>query len=86
MEMLNQNVKRMETGRLTESVIYMAGVMFKDLIENYSPESLERFANDFKNLKELFEKQMQESYQQGRKDGKYNINEFNEFFKTYKHE
>lgn len=86
MVMLNQNVKRMEMERPTESVIYMAGVMFKDLIENYSPESLERFANDFKNLSELFEEQMNEAYQQGRKDGKYNINEFNEFFKTYRNE
>ena len=76
----------METEKRTESVIYMAKNMFKDLIENYSPESLERFANDFKNLSELFEEQLSEAYQQGIKDGKYNINEFNEFFKTYRNE
>lgn len=71
---------------MKESVMYMVNSMFKDIIEDYTPESLERFAFNLECLNELFIEQMNEAYQQGRKDGKYNINEFNEFFKTYRNE
>jgi hypothetical protein len=63
--------------------------MFKDLIENYSQESLERFANDFKNLEELFEEQMKQAYYQGHND-RWHVNRsdipqaFNDYFKTFK--
>jgi hypothetical protein len=63
--------------------------MFKDLIENYSQESLERFANDFKNLEELFEEQMRQAYFQGHND-RWHVNRsdipqaFNDYFKTFK--
>lgn len=72
-----------------ESTIYMARMMFKDLIEDYSQESLERFANDFKNLEELFEEQMKQAYMQGYQD-RWHINRsdlpqaFNDYFKTFK--
>ena len=46
---------------MIESTIYMARLMFRDLIEDYTPESLERFANDFKNLEELFQEQMKQA-------------------------
>ena len=74
---------------MIESVIYMSRLMFKDLIENYSQESLERFANDFKNLEELFEEQMRQAYFQGHND-RWHVNRsdipqaFNDYFKTYK--
>lgn len=74
---------------MIESVIYMSRLMFKDLIENYSQESLERFANDFKNLEELFEEQMKQAYFQGHND-RWHVNRsdipqaFNDYFKTYK--
>lgn len=74
---------------MIESVIYMSRLMFKDLIENYSQESLERFANDFKNLEELFEEQMKQAYYQGHND-RWHVNRsdipqaFNDYFKTYK--
>lgn len=74
---------------MIESVIYMSRLMFKDLIENYSQESLERFANDFKNLEELFEEQMKQAYYQGYQDrwhvDRCDLNQaFNDFIKTYK--
>ena len=74
---------------MIESVIYMSRNMFKDLIEDYSQESLERFANDFKNLEELFEEQMKQAYMQGYQD-RWHINRsdlpqaFNDYFKTFK--
>jgi len=74
---------------MIESVIYMSRLMFKDLIENYSQESLERFANDFKNLEELFEEQMKQAYYQGHND-RWHVNRsdipqaFNDYFKTFK--
>ena len=74
---------------MIESVIYMARMMFKDLIEDYSQESLERFANDFKNLEELFEEQMKQAYYQGYQD-RWHVNRsdlpqaFNDYFKTFK--
>lgn len=74
---------------MIESTIYMARMMFKDLIEDYSQESLERFANDFKNLEELFEEQMKQAYYQGHND-RWHVNRsdipqaFNDYFKTYK--
>ena len=74
---------------MIESVIYMSRLMFKDLIENYSQESLERFANDFKNLEELFEEQMRQAYFQGHND-RWHVNRsdipqaFNDYFKTFK--
>jgi lantibiotic modifying enzyme len=67
----------------------MARLMFKDLIEDYTPESLERFANDFKNLEELFEEQMKQAYLQGWED-KWHVDRtdlskaFEDFYKTYK--
>jgi hypothetical protein len=74
---------------MIESTIYMARLMFKDLIEDYTPESLERFANDFKNLEELFEEQMKQAYLQGWED-KWHVDRtdlskaFEDFYKTYK--
>lgn len=74
---------------MIESVIYMSRNMFKDLIEDYSQESLERFANDFKNLEELFEEQMKQAYMQGYQD-RWHVDRcdldqaFNDYFKTYK--
>jgi hypothetical protein len=74
---------------MIESTIYMARMMFKDLIEDYSQESLERFANDFKNLEELFEEQMKQAYYQGHND-RWHVNRsdipqaFNDYFNTYK--
>lgn len=74
---------------MIESVIYMSRNMFKDLIEDYSQESLERFANDFKNLEELFEEQIKQAYMQGYQD-RWHINRsdlpqaFNDYFKTFK--
>jgi hypothetical protein len=74
---------------MIESTIYMARLMFRDLIEDYSQESLERFANDFKNLEELFEEQMKQAYLQGWED-KWHVDRtdlskaFNDFYKTYK--
>lgn len=74
---------------MIESVIYMSRLMFKDLIENYSQESLECFANDFKNLEELFEEQMKQAYYQGHND-RWHVNRsdipqaFNDYFKTFK--
>ena len=74
---------------MIESVIYMSRLMFKDLIENYSQESLERFANDFKNLELLFEEQMKQAYYQGHND-RWHVNRsdipqaFNDYFKTFK--
>ena len=74
---------------MIESTIYMARMMFKDLIEDYSQESLERFANDFKNLEELFEEQMKQAYMQGYQD-RWHVDRcdldqaFNDYFKTYK--
>lgn len=74
---------------MIESTIYMARMMFKDLIEDYSQESLERFTNDFKNLEELFEEQMKQAYMQGYQD-RWHINRldlpqaFNDYFKTFK--
>lgn len=74
---------------MIESTIYMARMMFKDLIEDYSQESLERFANDFKNLEELFEEQMKQAYYQGHND-RWHVNRsdipqaFNDYFKTFK--
>jgi hypothetical protein len=74
---------------MIESTIYMARLMFRDLIEDYTPESLERFANDFKNLEELFEEQMKQAYLQGWEDkwhvDRTNLNQaFEDFYKTYK--
>lgn len=74
---------------MIESVIYMARMMFKDLIEDYSQESLERFANDFKNLEELFKEQMKQAYLKGYED-RWHVNRtdlnqaFEDFYKTYK--
>lgn len=74
---------------MIESTIYMARNMFKDLIEDYSQESLERFANDFKNLEELFEEQMKQAYHQGYQD-RWHVDRcdldkaFNDYFKTYR--
>lgn len=74
---------------MIESTIYMARMMFKDLIEDYSQESLERFANDFKNLDELFEEQMKQAYMQGYQD-RWHVDRcdldqaFNDYFKTFK--
>jgi len=74
---------------MIESTIYMARMMFKDLIEDYSQESLERFANDFKNLEELFQEQMKQAYLQGWED-KWHVDRtdlskaFEDFYKTYK--
>jgi hypothetical protein len=74
---------------MIESTIYMARLMFRDLIEDYTPESLERFANDFKNLEELFEEQMKQAYLQGWED-RWHVDRtdlskaFNDFYKTYK--
>lgn len=74
---------------MIESTIYMARMMFKDLIEDYSQESLERFANDFKNLEELFEEQMKQAYMQGYQD-RWHVDRtdipqaFKDYFKTYK--
>jgi hypothetical protein len=74
---------------MIESTIYMARLMFRDLIEDYTPESLERFANDLKGLEELFEEQMKQAYLQGWED-KWHVNRtdlgkaFNDFYKTYK--
>ena len=74
---------------MIESTIYMARMMFKDLIEDYSQESLERCANDFKNLEELFEEQMKQAYYQGHND-RWHVNRsdipqaFNDYFKTFK--
>jgi hypothetical protein len=74
---------------MIESTIYMARLMFRDLIEDYSQESLERFANDFKNLEELFEEQMKQAYLQGWED-KWHVDRtdlskaFEDFYKTYK--
>jgi hypothetical protein len=67
----------------------MARMMFKDLIEDYSQESLERFANDFKNLEELFEEQMKQAYYQGYND-RWHVDRsdlpqaFNDYINTYK--
>jgi hypothetical protein len=74
---------------MIESTIYMARLMFRDLIEDYSQESLERFANDFKNLEELFEEQMKQAYLQGWEDrwhvDRTDLNQaFEDFYKTYK--
>lgn len=74
---------------MIESVIYMSRNMFKDLIEDYSQESLERFANDFKNLEELFEEQMKQAYHQGYQD-RWHVDRcdldqaFNDYFNIYK--
>ena len=74
---------------MIESTTYMARMMFKDLIEDYSQESLERFANDFKNLEELFEEQMKQAYYQGYND-RWHVDRtdipqaFNDYFKTFK--
>lgn len=74
---------------MIESVIYMSRNMFKDLIEDYSQESLERFANDFKNLEELFEEQMKQAYYQGYQD-RWHVDRsdlpqaFNDYINTYK--
>ncbi len=74
---------------MIESTIYMARLMFRDLIEDYSQESLERFANDFKNLEELFEEQMKQAYLQGWED-RWHVDRtdlskaFEDFYKTYK--
>jgi hypothetical protein len=74
---------------MIESTIYMAGLMFRDLIEDYTQESLERFANDFKNLEELFEEQMKQAYLQGWED-RWHVDRtdlskaFEDFYKTYK--
>lgn len=74
---------------MIESVIYMSRIMFKDLIEDYSQESLERFANDFKNLEELFEEQMKQAYMQGYQD-RWHVDRcdldkaFNDYINTYK--
>lgn len=74
---------------MIESVIYMSRNMFKDLIEDYSQESLERFANDFKNLEELFEEQIKQAYMQGYQD-RWHVDRcdldqaFNDYFKTFK--
>jgi len=74
---------------MIESTIYMARMMFKDLIEDYSQESLERFANDFKNLEELFEEQMKQAYYQGYND-RWHVDRsdlpqaFNDYINTYK--
>jgi lantibiotic modifying enzyme len=74
---------------MIESTIYMARLMFRDLIEDYTPESLERFANDFKNLEELFQEQMKQSYLQGWED-RWHVDRtdlskaFEDFYKTYK--
>jgi lantibiotic modifying enzyme len=63
--------------------------MFRDLIEDYTQESLERFANDFKNLEELFEEQMKQAYLQGWED-RWHVDRtdlskaFEDFYKTYK--
>jgi hypothetical protein len=67
----------------------MARLMFRDLIEDYTPESLERFANDFKNLEELFQEQMKQAYLQGWED-RWHVDRtdlskaFEDFYKTYK--
>jgi hypothetical protein len=74
---------------MIESTIYMARLMFRDLIEDYSQESLERFANDFKNLEELFEEQIKQAYLQGWED-RWHVDRtdlskaFEDFYKTYK--
>lgn len=74
---------------MIESTTYMARMMFKDLIEDYSQESLERFANDFKNLEELFEEQMKQAYYQGYQD-RWHVDRcdlpqaFNDYINTYK--
>lgn len=74
---------------MIESTIYMARLMFRDLIEDYTPESLERFANDFKNLEELFEEQMKQAYLQGWED-RWHVDRtdlskaFEDFYKNYK--
>jgi hypothetical protein len=74
---------------MIESTIYMARLMFRDLIEDYTPESLERFANDFKNLEELFQEQMKQAYLQGWED-RWHVDRtdlskaFEDFYKTYK--
>lgn len=74
---------------MIESTIYMARMMFKDLIEDYSQESLERFANDFKNLEELFEEQMKQAYMQGYQD-RWHVDRcdldqaFKDYINTYK--
>lgn len=74
---------------MIESTIYMARLMFRDLIEDYTPESLERFANDFKNLEELFEEQIKQAYLQGWED-RWHVDRtdlskaFEDFYKTYK--
>jgi hypothetical protein len=74
---------------MIESTIYMARLMFRDLIEDYTPESLECFANDFKNLEELFQEQMKQAYLQGWEDrwhvDRTNLSKaFEDFYKTYK--
>ena len=72
---------------MIESTIYMARLMFRDLIEDYTPESLERFANDFKSLEELFEEQMKQAYLQGWED-RWHVNRmdlskaFEDFYKN----
>ena len=74
---------------MIESTTYMARLMFNDVKQYFDKEDLERFANDFKNLEELFEEQMKQAYMQGYQD-RWHINRsdlpqaFNDYFKTFK--
>lgn len=74
---------------MIESVTFMVKNMFNDVKQHFDKEDLERFANDFKNLEELFEEQMKQAYYQGHND-RWHVNRsdipqaFNDYFKTYK--
>lgn len=74
---------------MIESTVFMVKNMFKDVKQYFDKEDLERFANDFKNLEELFEEQMKQAYLQGWED-KWHVDHtdlnqaFEDFYKTYK--
>jgi hypothetical protein len=74
---------------MIESTVFMVKNMFKDVKQYFDKEDLERFANDLKNLEELFEEQMKQAYFQGHND-RWHVNRsdipqaFNDYFNTYK--
>ena len=74
---------------MIESTTYMVKLMFNDIKHYLDKEDLERFANDFKNLEELFEEQMKQAYHQGYND-RWHVDRcdlpqaFNDYINTYK--
>ena len=74
---------------MIESVTFMVKNMFADVKQYFDKEDQERFANDFKNLEELFEEQMKQAYYQGYQD-RWHVDRcdldqaFKDYIKTYK--